>query len=101
MAKALDEIESGKSGYAAAKKYKIPYSTIKDNVNKKYETNKIGHPSAFTEEEEKTIENWVIYMADRGFPVNSTMLLEGIAPMLESIKKKGRLSDWTPGIFEK
>ncbi|CAH1984516.1 unnamed protein product [Acanthoscelides obtectus] len=53
---------------AAAAKYKIPRSTIKNKLKNKH-CNKPGHPTIFTIEEEQAFVAHVTELSEFGFPI--------------------------------
>lgn len=61
MTKALDDVMRGVPVYAAAKKYKIPRSTLRSKVKGINPiSRKMGARTAFTADEELKIEEWVL-----------------------------------------
>lgn len=53
----------------AAAKYKIPWSTIKNKLKKKY-GNKPGRPTIFTEQEESMFIAHITALSEFGFPLS-------------------------------
>ena len=70
---AIDEIRAGASIGATAKKWGIPKQTLHDNKNK--ERLRAPHPGrALTEEEEEGFVQFILWMADHGFPLTRSLI---------------------------
>ena len=57
----------------AAAKYSVPHKTLDDRIKKKVEHGSRPGPSTvLTKEEEDGLVSYLVYMAQQGFPLNST-----------------------------
>jgi hypothetical protein len=86
---ALSQAKSSGKIRAAAKLFKIPFSTLHDKISGKYAKETRGPNTILTpEEEERTIE-WIKYMAKAGFPVMQKDLQINISNLAKTLRKKG------------
>lgn len=76
MIKAMEVVESkGKSISAAAKMFNVPRKTLDDRVKGRIKHgSKPGVCTALTFIQEKSLVNYLLYMAERGFPLTRTMV---------------------------
>ena len=74
MERAMEAAKSGKTVSTAAKLHSVPRKTLDDRVKGRVEhgTNP-GPPTALTATEEGALISYLLYMADRGFPLTTTM----------------------------
>ena len=54
----------------AAKDYNIPRKTLADRKNKRWNSDKVGHPTKLAPKEESSLKNYIFYMASHAFPLN-------------------------------
>ncbi|CAK1589093.1 unnamed protein product [Parnassius mnemosyne] len=88
MTKALDDVMRGVPVYAVAKKYKIPRSTLRSKVKGINPiSRKMGARTAFTADEELKIEEWVLELARKGFPVSKGTFLISLQRLAAQLGK--------------
>jgi hypothetical protein len=61
--------------WEAAKKYKIPYQTLKDKFDGKH-NGKMGRKTYLTAEDEEQMASWIRERAKMGFPLSKEELLD-------------------------
>lgn len=79
----------------AAKRYKMPHTTLYRHVSGKY--NFLGPPTELTAEEEKKIVAWVIDVSRRGFPLTSSELKDTVQMYLNTSNRCTKFTDNRPG----
>lgn len=95
---ALDAVRNGSSVYRASIQFGVPRSTINNKVYGKSSLDKTSGPGTFlTTEEENVIENWILNLAFRGFPVSKTQLLYSVQLYLNTNKRKTPFLNNLPG----
>lgn len=96
MQDAITAVREGKlTLYAASKKFSVPRSTFQDNIhNCVPEKRKMGPPSTLTTKEENHLENWIIEMSRRGYPVSQGQLLNSVSRLVQDL---GRANKFTNG----
>lgn len=57
----------------AAQEFKVPKSTLSDKLKGRYKGMKPGPRTELTDEEEKALVNFLLYMANQGFPLTRSM----------------------------
>ena len=87
----------------AAKDYNIPRKTLADRKNKRWNSDKVGHPTILTPEEESSLKNYIFYMASHAFPLNIKQI-KGFAWALlirsgreKQFKERGPTEKWWRG----
>lgn len=84
----LEKVKSGElSAYSASKHFQIPINTIKNKLKNKH-TEKVGRPTALTNEEEIIIKEHVKALADSGIPVALDDVSLIIQRYLNSVNRK-------------
>lgn len=82
MLEAIEAVKKGSSISAAARRYNILRSTLDDKIRGRYEIGcSKGPPTVFSKEEDH-LKNWILYMADWGFPVNKAQLLDSVSLLM-------------------
>nr|XP_047140763.1 uncharacterized protein LOC105843445 [Hydra vulgaris] len=66
---ALQTIIDGETISTAAKQFNIPRTTLIDKLRGKHQTHSIGGKTIFFKNQEETLVQRLLYMADRGFPL--------------------------------
>lgn len=95
---ALHEIQRGISITAAAKKYKIPRSTLAGKHFNIYPINmKKGPSSVLSAEEEDQLKKWIFSMSDARFPVTPAQLIDSVQRLVVELKRKTPFTDGRPG----
>lgn len=98
VALAMEEVSNGSTVYAAAKKYKIPRTSLFFKTTGKNQFGKkSGPPTVLSMEEEISLKDWIISMAANGFPVTKDQLLESVQLFLNQHKRKTKFKDNLPG----
>ena len=74
MEAAIKAVEGGEKVASAAKHFQVPRKTLDDWVKGrvKHGTNP-GPNTALTADEESALDNYLMYMAERGFPLTTKM----------------------------
>lgn len=95
---ALGEIASGSSVAEAARKYKIPRTTLSSKHHNIYpvDTRK-GPQSVLTYEEEMQLEKWILHIGDMGFPPNKRQLLDSVQRLIKTLNKETPFTNGRPG----
>jgi hypothetical protein len=57
----------------AAKEFQVPKSTLSDKLKGRYKGMKPGPRTELTDEEEKALVHFLLYMANQGFPLTRSM----------------------------
>lgn len=73
--------------YAATKEFQIPINTIKNKIKNRH-IEKVGRPTALSEEEENIIKDHIMTMADSGIPIGIDNVKLIIQKYLNSANKK-------------
>ncbi|XP_026465236.1 uncharacterized protein LOC113367875 [Ctenocephalides felis] len=99
LEKALKEIRDGTlSVYKASRTYKIPNQTLYDKIHGKYKKQgRAGAPAVLTPEEENLIVEWVITMAQMGFPVTKDILLNSRHKLVAELGRSNKFKEGYPG----
>lgn len=74
---------NSKTSWIAAKHFKIPYQTLKDRLEKRYETNQIGARSILSLDDEKELVSWIQERAKLGYPMDKLELNDAAAKVAE------------------
>ena len=70
----MKTVEGGQSVNAASKQFQVPRKTLDDRVNGRVQHGTNPGPStALTAEEERALASYLLYMAERGFPLTINM----------------------------
>lgn len=95
---AMAEIENGASIMSTAKKYKIPRTTLNGKISGQYPVSiRKGPETVLTSEEECHLENWLLHIADAGFPATKTQLLDSVQHLVQTLNRKTPFVDGRPG----
>ena len=87
----------------AAKDNNIPRKTLADRKNKRWNSDKVGHPTKLTPEEESSLKNSIFYMASHAFPLNIKQIKGFAWPILirsgreKQFKEGGPTEKWWRG----
>ncbi|XP_066587813.1 uncharacterized protein [Prorops nasuta] len=96
---ALDAIDKGKSYREASESFGVPKTTLyrfKKSDNPELNSKK-GAPTVFTASEEENFVAWILYRAERGFPVNKKLLLDTVKDYVMSTGRNNPFSNDGPG----
>ena len=76
MASAMEAVSQGTAVSTAAKAFNVPRKTLDDRVKGRVKHGtKPGPDTVLTEEEEAALMSYLVYMAQRGFPLTRTMTM--------------------------
>ena len=76
MVSALEAVSQGTAVSTAAKAFNVPRKTLDDHVKGRVQHGtKPGTDTVLTEEEEAALMSYLVYMAQRGFPLTRTMTM--------------------------
>ena len=59
---------------SAAREYKVPRKTLEGHIKKQTFSSMPGPQRMITIDEESALVNYIVYMAERGFPITRKML---------------------------
>lgn len=95
---AMAEIQSGASVLSTANKFKIPRTTLNGKLSGKYPVEIRKCPSSIlTKEDECHLENWLLHIADAGFPATKTQLLDSVQRLVTDQKRETPFLNGRPG----
>lgn len=95
---ALKSISEGKSLREAANSTGVPKSTLfRMTKNNTQIDCKKGAPSVLSDQEEEDIVKWILYCAERGFPVNKKQLLDTVKNYVVDAGRQNPFTDDRPG----
>ena len=97
LKKALDMIGKGQTIRQAARNFDVPKSTLYCKLKNfsPLECRK-GPKTVLSEEEENDIVKWILYCAERGFPVSKSQLLDSVQKFLSTSKKENPFKNNRP-----
>ena len=83
LKKALDAVGKGGSLREIANRFGVPKSTLHIKLQNHCPLEcKKGPPTVLTESEEDEVVKWILYCAERGFPVTKDQLLDCIQRLI-------------------
>ncbi|XP_066592978.1 uncharacterized protein [Prorops nasuta] len=95
---ALKEIEKGKSLREAANAFGVPKSTLFRKLKNNVPIDcKKGAPTVLTAEEEADFVTWILYCAERGFPVTKRHLLDTVKKYVIDAGRNNPFKNDRPG----
>jgi len=94
---AIEALKNGLSLRKAVNAFGVPVVTLYRKKDNPDVNSKPGPSTVFTEEEEAKIVNWIIYRAERGYPVTKTELLDSIQKYVDQLKKATPFNENRPG----
>lgn len=95
---ALQAVNEGISYRKAADTYGVPVATIfRKKKDPKKINSKTGPSTVLSEYEEQEIVNWIIYRAERGYPITKTELLDSVQAYIIDLKKENPFKENRPG----
>jgi hypothetical protein len=94
---AITEINNGSSVYKVSRDYNIPETTLRDKRDKKYCGDIPGRKTILSKAEETKIVDWIHYLGKQGFPVTKEQLKQGVAKLVENLKRPNTFKDVIPG----
>lgn len=83
LAEALDLIKKGKSQRYVEQKCGIPRRTIRNHIKTQSSVRKLGRRTILSKEEETDLENKIIRLADKGFPLTPKSLRRSVFRYVE------------------
>lgn len=90
LEKAVESVKNKSSSiYAAAKKFGVPESTIRDAIKKRY-NQKVGRVQILTEEEESELAKWILDCSAMGDPKMKFEVLEAASEILSNSENDDR-----------
>lgn len=95
--KALIEIQNGMPKKQAAVKYGIPRQTLQYRMSEKFKKIRHGPSSYLTEEEENTLEQWIVDSHRKGFPRRKNDVQASVKTFLDLNPRKTPFKDNIPG----
>ena len=89
MRDAIRAVQMGTPVATAAKRFGVPRVTLLYKVRGKYpEECRMGSSTMLSVEEERLLVNWVIKIAEAGFPCTKDQLLDSVEMLMKELKKK-------------
>ena len=90
--------DTGISHRKAANAFGVPVATLARRKNNLDIVKMKTEPATvLSEAEEQVIVNWILYKAERGYPVTKTELLDSIQKYIESLKRDTPFIENRPG----
>ena len=99
MKEAIQDVRTNNTPVrTAAKKYGVPRNTLKYKVEgKSTMERKMGPQTVLSYGEEKVIPNWVLKMAEAGFPVTVKQLHGSVQRLMTDLRRDNPFADNHPG----
>lgn len=98
MKRAIEAVNNGSSIKGSAKIFNVPRTTLADKVHGKTPIQrKMGPQSVLSTEEEKLLEEWIIHLAERRFPVTKDQLLDSVQVLIKRLKRPNPFTNGRPG----
>lgn len=95
---ALEEIQNGASISESARKFGIPRSTLSEKHSGKLPTEyRMGPDTVLSREEENLLQEWILHLADAGFPISKDQLLDSVQMLLNKSKRETIFTENRPG----
>lgn len=89
LQQAIKALDTGISLRKAANAYGVPVATLaRRKNNPDVIKTKTGPPTVLSDAEEDDIVNWILYRANRGYPVTKTELLDCVQKYILTLKKQ-------------
>lgn len=98
LRQALQAVDQGDSLRKAADAYGVsPATILRKRRNPEKIDSKKGPSTIFSTQEEQEIVSWVIYRAERGYPVTKPELLDSVQAYVTSLKRETPFVEGRPG----
>lgn len=98
MLKAIEAVNNGSSIKRAAKSFNVPRTTLSDKVRGKTPIDrKMGPQSILSPAEENILEDWILHLASRRFPVTRDQLLDSVQALIKKLGKPNPFTNNRPG----
>lgn len=97
VSRAIEDIKNGMSTKRASEIYGVPRTTLARKLLKADLKRKMGPSTILTLEEEQVLEDWLIAMARRGFPVHRSNLLQTVQKIVKENNRDNCFRDGMPG----
>ncbi|KAJ8937818.1 hypothetical protein NQ318_003722 [Aromia moschata] len=98
MKGALEEVKRGTSVSRASKLFGVPRVTLLyKHTGKSPIARKMGPESILTVQEESHLEQWIIHLGSRGFPVTKNQLLDSVQLLIRKLNRSTPFVDQRPG----
>uniref|UniRef100_A0A1B6JFL2 DDE-1 domain-containing protein n=2 Tax=Homalodisca TaxID=139475 RepID=A0A1B6JFL2_9HEMI len=97
LKEAVKEVDNGSSVYAAARKYNIPYETLRRWSENPPKTPGSGKATVLSKEEENYIVEALLYAAKCGYPLDRKDLQYMVCSYVKSVGRKTPFKDDMPG----
>ncbi|XP_071640828.1 uncharacterized protein [Temnothorax longispinosus] len=95
---ALGLIRSGRSVFSVSKITGIPKTTLLDKLKgRRPLAASSGPATVLTTKEEEELENWILYLSKRGFPVTKTILVHSVAELVKKLRRETPFTEGRPG----
>lgn len=89
MKKALTAVQNGTSIRQSAKRYNIPFTTLRSRCRGIYSlVMKKGPSTVLNPEEENNLVNWILYLGSNGFPQTKNSVLDSVQLICNKLNKK-------------
>jgi len=98
LEKAVQTVKGGKSIRKAANMHGVPATSLFRAVKCPEKINSSSGPrTILSQKEEKEVVHWILYRAERGFPVTKTELLDSVQFYLSSLQGQTPFTNGRPG----
>lgn len=95
--KAIEAVLNGMPKKTAATKYGVPRPTLQFRLSSQFIKTKPGPTTVLTDEEEKTLVQWIIYCSKRGFPRRKEDVLLSVEQFLMKNPRPNSFINNKPG----
>ena len=96
LEKAKNAIRGGASIADAAKRFKIPYETLRGKVSRLHPNPNV-RPTTLSKQEEEDIAHAFVYLSEAGAPVGRRQLCQTVKSFLDNVGRETRFENNLPG----
>ena len=98
LQQAVEAVDKGSTLREAAQTYGVsPATILRRRKNPEKVNDRTGPATIFSDEEEQEIVQWIVYRAERGYPVTKSQLLDSVQSYVQGLKKETPFKDSRPG----
>lgn len=98
MAKAIEAVKNGESASEVSRRFEVPRSTlIYKSTGKSPEARKMGPAPALGASAEQMLVNWVMGLAQRGFPIYKWDLITSVQQICKELRLPNLFTNDRPG----
>ncbi|KYM94018.1 hypothetical protein ALC62_15365 [Cyphomyrmex costatus] len=93
---AIEAINAGSIFTATAEKYRIPRSTLRAKILKKYADKNPSPNTILTVDEEDLLVDWIFYMSRNDFPVTKLQVINSVQVLVRNLNRNNPFKDDKP-----